>query len=181
MTMSGGLIGLVLLIALVAVAGGLWILAKQKIVVDKDGNPTSIEIPLFGKMQTNYPSLLAVFLGLFLAWAVQGRLDVVQQVRQLPLTAQFELEGVPDNAFVFVHAVPQRYVRHATTFTSADENAVTIDVDDPGPYTVIAYALNGLGADGQADVSLVQGPAVLTAEADGLSFNGRIRGGARDE
>ena len=44
------------------VVGGLFLLATQKFVTSPEGI-TSIKIPLFGRLKTNYPSLVAMFLG----------------------------------------------------------------------------------------------------------------------
>ena len=58
---------LIMLIALI-IGGVICVLAivfmfKQKTIFDANGNVTSIEIPIFGKMQTNAPAIVMVFLG----------------------------------------------------------------------------------------------------------------------
>ena len=47
---------------------GFVALLKQKAYLDKSGKPTHIELPLIGKMRTNYPSLIFVFLATFLIY-----------------------------------------------------------------------------------------------------------------
>ena len=49
------LYGSSLLCALVLVAGGIAFLFRQKTVVDAEGNVTHVEIPIFGKIRSNYP------------------------------------------------------------------------------------------------------------------------------
>ncbi len=52
------------ILAVLSVFLGFIALLKQKTYVDqKTQEPTEVEVPFFGKMKTNYPSLLFVFLG----------------------------------------------------------------------------------------------------------------------
>ena len=69
---------------------GFIALLTQKIYIDKETNePTEVEVPIVGKIRTNYPALIFVFLGFSLAivilertseqpqdeWTVRGRLS----------------------------------------------------------------------------------------------------------
>lgn len=48
---------------------GFFALLKQKTYIDPDTNqPTEVEIPIFGKLKSNYPALVFVFLGIGLAF-----------------------------------------------------------------------------------------------------------------
>jgi len=76
-------------ISLLAIVLGFVALLKQKTYIDSETkNPTEIEIPTLGKLKTNYPALVFVFLGFAAAifafsksevkekvhWAIKGRL-----------------------------------------------------------------------------------------------------------
>jgi hypothetical protein len=45
----------VLLIAALAVGGAITALLTQKVVVDQEGHVTEIELPVLGRLKTNYP------------------------------------------------------------------------------------------------------------------------------
>ena len=50
----------------VMVAGGMWLLYKQKIVIDKESNqPIEISLPGDLKFKSNYPALALFVLGFF--------------------------------------------------------------------------------------------------------------------
>ena len=168
MSMNGILIGLVLFLALVCILGGLWILARQKVVVDQNGQATSVEIPFFGKMTTNVPSLVAVVLGVALAFGVQQRIRIDPVVVQVPLNA--ELSRIAAAQPVFVAAIPQRYFQSFTPVVGAEKQKLTIRVEEPGPYNVIAYVLTGVSAEGVPSYKLVQGPARQVAEPQAYHF-----------
>ena len=59
-----------LFVALVVCVGGLCLMFFEKTVVNDRGEPTSVHVPLIGKMKTNYPSLVAVIAGVGLAYFV---------------------------------------------------------------------------------------------------------------
>lgn len=176
MSSSALLLGMVLVAALSAVVGGLWILSKQQVVVTENGDISEIDIPFFGKLSTNYPSLIAILLGIALAWAVQSRLDIGHNPSTVPLTAKLALDGIPENSYVFVTAVPQRYLMAATNLSPGAENKITIDVDEPGPYSVIAFTVSDITPDGRSIYAITHGPAVLNAEPKGFVFAGHLFG-----
>ena len=56
-------------IAALSIILGFIALIKQKVYLDKDTKKqTELEIPILGKLKTNYPSLVFVFLGFFLVY-----------------------------------------------------------------------------------------------------------------
>jgi hypothetical protein len=73
---------------LVVLLGFLALLA-QKIYIAEDGKPTEVELPILGKMRTNYPALIFAFLGVGLLfygiskcypprtirWEISGQLE----------------------------------------------------------------------------------------------------------
>lgn len=162
---------LVLAIALVSVLGGLIALLKQQVIVDQNGNPTKIELPWFGKIQTNYPSLVAVALGIALAAFVGMKLDVTVQVKGIPLVATIDTKGVPPGSYVTVVAVPQRYLG-GTNQTDGDGRAtVQFKVDDPDvPYSIVAST--PIGFDGAHIVAYGQAKPDETGKQ--LVFSGQM-------
>lgn len=64
-----------LMIALALVAGGVIFLFKQKTVVNDKGEVTSVEIPILGKIKSNYPSVGICMIGAGLAVYTISRLD----------------------------------------------------------------------------------------------------------
>ncbi|HET9068853.1 MAG TPA: hypothetical protein VFN28_09415 [Amaricoccus sp.] len=177
---AGFLLGFALFVALVAVVGGLWVLFRQKVVVDEKGAVSEIDIPLVGKLKTNYPSLVAIMLGIALAWSVQSRLDLVVEVPTTPLNALIDLDGTPEGSQVFVSAVPQKYLRAQSTSPSAGDDRITIDVDEPGPYNVVAFIVTGVSPDGLPVYKVVYGPAKFNAEPRSFEFTATL-GGTREE
>lgn len=170
--MAGFLLGFALFVALCAVVGGLWILFRQKVVVDEKGAVSEVDIPLIGKLKTNYPSLIAIMLGIALAWSVQSRLDLVVEVPTTPLNASIDLGGTPEGSQVFVSAVPQKYLRAQSA--GGNEDRITIDVDEPGPYNVVAFIVTGISADNKPIYKVVYGPAKLNAEPRSFEFFGTL-------
>lgn len=168
------LLSLALAVAFCAVAGGIWALLKQQVVVDQNGAPSEIEVPGFGKLRTNYPSLVAIALGILLAWSVQSRLSLVVTVPTVPLNAKLKLEGMPEGSQIYVSAVPQKYLRAASATTSAEDSEITINVDDAGEYNVVAFTVTGLTQNNKPIYRVVYGPAKLNAEPKSLEFIGSL-------
>ena len=172
--MAGFLLGFALFVALCAVVGGLWVLFKQKVVVDEAGAVSEVDIPFLGKLKTNYPSLIAIMLGIALAWNVQSRLDLVVEVPTTPLNARIDLDGTPEGSQVYVSAVPQKYLRAQSVSGAAEEDRITIDVDEPGPYNVVAFIVTGISPEGRPIYKVVYGPAKLNAEPRSFEFSGSL-------
>ena len=164
------ILALVLLIALCAVVGGLWALVKQQVVVDESGVVSEIEIPLVGKLKTNYPSLVAIMLGIGLAWAVQSRLELQVTVPTAPLLANLRMDGLPEDTYVIVGAVPQKYLKVQNVRSS---DGIRIDVEEPGPYTVVAFTVTGI-SDNRPVYKVVSGPATANPETKTLEFTGNL-------
>ena len=54
----------IFVVALILAAGCLTWLFKQKTIVDQNGDVTEVEIPLFGKIRSNYPAAVIGFFSL---------------------------------------------------------------------------------------------------------------------
>jgi len=66
-------------------AGGLYLLLKQKFVTRPDTGLIEVEIPLFGRIRTNYPAALFIFFGAIL---------IIYPLAQWPRTlAKIPVEG----------------------------------------------------------------------------------------
>jgi hypothetical protein len=97
----------VLLVALIATAGGIAALLMQKVVVNDAGQVTEIEIPFLGKFKTNYPSLAAVAIGTILAYGVLHIQGIHPET--IPITAKVLLDH-PSRQLVsdvFVGVIPR--------------------------------------------------------------------------
>lgn len=157
-------------IALACVAGGLWALVKQKPVVDENGNLTAVDLPLFGKVQTNYPSLVSIFLGTALCALVVQKSDVT--VDQVQLEANMTVGDSLETATLFAGAVPMRYTAPGV-LSGGDEHRFNIDVDKSGIYNVFAFALVGLENNRPVYYG-TQGRANWDSDRSMLYFKGKI-------
>jgi len=133
----------VLLVALVAAAGGIVALLKQKVVVDKTGHVTEIKIPLLGRFKTNYPSLAAVAIGAVLAYGVLYAQGFHPET--IPLTARVLLDHPSERleSDVFVGVIPQRYEARMANVKTSEQKAIQILVDKASHYDVIVYTVTG--------------------------------------
>ena len=61
---------IVLLTGLVIIFAGVFLLFREKIFLNEQGNVISITIPWMGKLKTNYPSVVAIFIGAGISIAV---------------------------------------------------------------------------------------------------------------
>ncbi len=168
------LISFVLAIAMICVIGGIYALLRQQVVVDQDGQPSEIELPWFGKIKTNYPSLIAVGLGIALATFVASKLDPAPEVHNLPLVATLETDNLPPGSYVMVAAFPQRYLKGSQEFFQNGRGTMELLVEEPGPYTVVALSPTAFGSDGRPIYTVTQGPAIFDDNAGRLSFTGRL-------
>ncbi len=97
-------------ISTLAIVLGFVALLKQKVYIDSNTNqPTEVDIPVVGKLKTNYPSLVFVFLGFCsllyvfyhskpkekVEWTVNGRL--VDPQNQIQNWNDGELKVIPSS------------------------------------------------------------------------------------
>ena len=164
----------VLLISLLTIVGGLIVLLKQKIVVTEKGAVSSVELPWFGKLSTNYPSLIAVLLGVGLAFHVTTKLDPGFTAKRVPLVVELSTEKLPADGYVFVSAVPQRYLS-ATNALVEGKASLKLEVDEPGPYSVIAFTVTR-EENGRNVYAVNHGPAQRSPETNQLTFASQLIG-----
>ncbi len=166
---------LTLVIAAILAAGGVWALLKQKTVVDEKGNATSVEIPFMGKLQTNYPSLVASFIGAALAVFVVQRTPI--EVDKTRLTARLLIDKTQPNSAVIIGAVPTRYMEALNAINQGQENSISFDVDRSDRYSVIAFTPNPVGPDARFTYTVVHGQAQPDTASNGLVFVNKLIGG----
>ena len=78
--------------AVLALVLGFVALLKQKTYIDSATNqPTELELPLFGKLKTNYPALVFVFLACGLAWRVGEKLEAGKE--EWSITGSFRADS----------------------------------------------------------------------------------------
>lgn len=161
-----------MLVGLVAVLGGIWALLKQTVVVDQAGQVTSIDIPFLGKMKTNFPSLIAVFLGVALVGFVMNKVSITDE--NVKLVGGLKVEDLVEGSTVVVGVIPAGYSQPVTS-GNGQESMFQIDVDKGSSYTVIAYAVTAI-ENGRPVYSLVAGPAVMDTEGRTLKYSGVLAG-----
>ena len=92
----------------------------------------------------------------------------------LPLIATLETDNLPPGSYVMVAAFPQRYLKGSQEFFQNGKGTMELQVEEPGPYTVVALSVTELGADGRPIYTVTQGPAIFDGNAGRLSFTGRL-------
>jgi len=144
--------------------GGMYLLATQKFVRGKN-NVTEVEIPVFGRIKTNYPSLVAVLLGAFLLYTPLQKLPA--QVPKLHIAGQVTQDGQSPKKEILVVLAPAKY----KNFTGSN-GKIDMDVDNvpgQGDYTGIAYF-----ADGNCkDVKFAEVSPTTSGKGE---FNADVRG-----
>jgi hypothetical protein len=86
----------ILLVCLAAFALGLgfFALLKQKTYLDASGTVTSVEVPFVGKMHTNYPALLFVFIGFAFGYLAYHFEVKTKEAREIwTATTRYTVEG----------------------------------------------------------------------------------------
>lgn len=142
---------IVLAISLVLAIGGVWALLKQKVVIDAEGQPSAIEIPLFGKLKTNTPALVACFLGAGLAAFTVQRIpwEADKAPLRVRLTAAPSLAQSP----IIIGVIPQKYLAPLDTsiLSGSMEHDLNVDIASKGEkYNVVALQLLKTGPDGES-------------------------------
>jgi hypothetical protein len=126
----------------------LYLLFKQKPVLDASGNVTEVDIPLFGKLKTNYPSLAGLFIASFLVWFPLHKWPAPLEVKRIPVSGKITLKGKASYGGVIVGVVPGNVVR------LRDDGSYDLDVlEGERSYTGVAY-YDGQGSKESKDIYL---------------------------
>src|SRR5262245_61089465 len=111
----------------------LYLLFRQTPVVDAAGNVTEVELPLFGKLKTNYPSLVAFFIGAFLVWFPLNRWPSPQVVGRIPVSGKITVQGKRTGG-ILVGIVPGNLT------PLRDDGSYNVEVlEGEHTYTGVAY------------------------------------------
>lgn len=159
----------ILVISLGVAMGGVWALIRQKVIVNEQGEVTSVEIPFFGKLKTNYPSLVAIFFGIALAAFVWQRVTVEKVTMPLRVKVTVEHDRVDARNDVFLGVIPQQYHIFENGVTANSPKEIELDVEQPGDYQVVVYTITGVGSDGSARRVLEHGRMSVVDE-DGSEY-----------
>jgi hypothetical protein len=156
-------------IAAIAAVGGIVALVTQKVFVDNQGHVTEVELPLLGKLRTNYPSLVAIFLGVALAYLVLHKITLKPEM--VPITAKILVEhpGSEISPQVFVGVIPQEYHVVKNNVTGVPQE-VTVMVRKDDNYHVVVYTVTRIDENGLAHKVVDDG----AVEQNG-KFNARLR------
>ncbi len=167
----------VLAIALTVCAGGLLILFHQKIIVNEQGEVTSVEIPLLGKLKTNYPSLAAIFIGVFLAAFVWNKWTIELKSENMPLVAKINLEHASPNARkdVFVGVIPQKYHIFENGVLPNTPHDIIISVEKSADYQFVVYTVVGVDNDGRTQRAVEHGRVRIIGDFERGEFEATLR------
>lgn len=162
------ILSLSMFIALLMTAGGIWLMSRQKVVVDDAGNVTDIEIPFFGKLKTNAPGVVAFFLGAALAGYAVNKAPT--ELDKIPLRIFVKAPSNAGIGGVIAGAIPSRYLTHVGSFDQARTAHVDLQVDRPDTYTVVALQILQVNDQGQTVYRVKYGPTVRITDPDGIEF-----------
>lgn len=161
-TLDSIIIGLgVLVLALIAIGGGVWELVTQKVIVDQDSKKVvQIELPGIGKFKTNYPAIGAIVVGALLAFTVVLSYDIRKEMMPVTATVKVVHEDNDERkrADVFVSMIPQQYKVSRTGVLSGESVSMKLRVNNHSNYDVMAYTPTSVRPDGSVERMLEFGP-----------------------
>ena len=166
---------LLLVISLAVCLGGIWALLRQKVIVSEQGEITSVEIPFFGKIKTNYPSLIAIFLGIALAAFVWQRYTIEQEM--MPVNAKITLQHPSSDIRkdVFLGIIPQEYHVFENGIVPNTSHDISIQVRKPGDYQFVVYTVTGIDADGFTERVVEHGRVKVIGDFERGEFDATLR------
>jgi len=142
------------------VSGGLYLIAKQKNVTDAAGSTIEVDIPLFGRIKTNYPSAVALVLGAGLIWYPLSTWPKATET--LPVRGKITFKGGPPAETATVIA--------GTVAVPGADGTYTVQVPS-GPWS---YAAAAYYRDASSRLCEVRG---FTMAEDGGTFNAELEDG----
>ena len=103
----------------VMVAGGMWLLYKQKIYIDKESSqPIEVSLPGDLKFKSNYPALALFVLGFF---PLVYPTSQFTKLPEYPHVVRIQLQGIPNNgiypAAVYASVKPQAVLQDGDSFS----------------------------------------------------------------
>jgi hypothetical protein len=133
--------------------GGLYLLATQKFVESASG-AADIEIPFFGRLKTNYPSLVAIFIGAVLLVFPRG----VKPLTMVPVSGKV---ASADKQLSMVAIIPSAF----EGVTNSDGSFGDIEVPQ-GETSYTGIAFNGVEPPYIGNVTFEKGHGNFTASLD---------------
>ncbi len=119
--------------------GGLVLLFKQRVYQKKsDGHDIEIELPWFGKVKTNYPSVFAIVIGLSLVYVV---IDQSNSYETIDVTGQITDSNGSSLEGITVGIIPNQN----QSFTDINGRIFFKVLKSEGdvPYTFFAFKTDG--------------------------------------
>jgi hypothetical protein len=101
------------------VVGGMWLLYKQKIYIDKESNePIEIELPANLRFKSNYPALALFVLGFF---PLVYPFHLLSELEEYPRVVRIKLTGNPSTnvypTLVYASVAPSAVTRQGDSFS----------------------------------------------------------------
>lgn len=139
---------------IVLIIGGLYILNKQVVIRDSvTGEISEVEVPIFGKIKTNYPSLIAIFFGPTIIFYVVSVLPPLKG-EPFPITGSFEADDKSIYDSAAVEIVPQG---HSTPLNNDGSFYIKVPkVEDKMPYRAYLTYRNSDGKKGYKKAQVKQ-------------------------
>ncbi|WP_216640102.1 hypothetical protein [Rhodovulum sp. P5] len=145
-------------------------------MVTEEGHVTDIEIPLLGKVKSNYPSVIIAFIGAAILIYTVSRVD--PEVPTIDLSAAVGVaEGTQTSSLpVIIAAVPQQYLG-LTTLDEAGRGKFDFKVErtHDTAYNVVVLQPVEITEDGITRYQSIHGPAEITEDQKHLLFEGVLR------
>ncbi|ARE39281.1 hypothetical protein RGUI_1140 [Rhodovulum sp. P5] len=142
----------------------------------EEGHVTDIEIPLLGKVKSNYPSVIIAFIGAAILIYTVSRVD--PEVPTIDLSAAVGVaEGTQTSSLpVIIAAVPQQYLG-LTTLDEAGRGKFDFKVErtHDTAYNVVVLQPVEITEDGITRYQSIHGPAEITEDQKHLLFEGVLR------
>ena len=136
---------LAMISAFILIGGGLYLLHKQIVIKDSvTGEMSEIDIPIFGRVKSNYPSLIALFFGPALIVYIISQLPPLSNPL-LPVEGKFSTSQSGTEIFesMRINIVPQSHVGNAYS-NGAFEMNIPFDKEQE-PYTAhVSYRINNI-------------------------------------
>lgn len=157
-----------LIIAAIAVIGGVCeLLYGRRITVDKNtGEVIDIELPIFGKLKTNYPSVGAIFLGLCFGGFVLNWIQVKKEQIPFVATVTINSDDTRQKADVFLGMIPQQFRSQRSGVPVNEPVKLTLNVDKNQPYDVITFVPTAILSNGSTRRVTEFGPMTIENRGD---------------
>jgi len=119
---------------------GIYLIRKQKFVRNPSTGSIEIELPIFGRIKTNYPSIACVFLGAFLIfYSLYSCPPIPPKPLKMSISGKIIKEGRSSHEGIMVGIIPGAW----QTFTDCNGNYEMQVLRGETSYTEVAFHRNG--------------------------------------